>query len=147
MNPAMTRARGIYSDQFWEFPRIEPCIPLHQEYHKWRPCSPHQVLHSIGPYPDITLCPRRERSRASSRICIQPQGDDSESRPGSTSNPEREASRPYLSPIITTPHVPNDSPISMETVANGSKYHGIPISTIKRSNLSSYEIPTRKSCR
>ena len=110
----------------------------------------------LGPCPDITLSPRRERSRASPRIHIQPQGEDPESRSDSTSKPEEEASRPSLSPIITTrvfyedsrlhwiqlstkiSHVPNASPFSVEAVTNGSGYPDMIISTIKYRNMSSY---------
>ena len=46
MTPAITRARGIFSDQILGILRIEPRIPSHQEYHKWRLSSPYQVSHS-----------------------------------------------------------------------------------------------------
>ena len=157
-------AFGQCSGQFWEFPMIEPRVPPHQEYHKWRSSSPHQVSHST---------PRRETSGLTP-TSHSVRGERSWALPEFASNPEKRTpslilgahptlreklqdqasprSSQHLSsmriPAFTGSSYPNDSPISTEAVANGSGYHGMPISTIKRINSSSYgRIPTRKSCR
>ena len=68
-----------HSGQFWEFPRIEPRVPPHQEYHKLRSRSSHQVSYST---------PRRE-TLGLTRTSHSVRGErDLGPRPEFTSNPK-----------------------------------------------------------